>query len=511
MARRSSVKQPEGFAEMVKTVKAGIEVQAKRPNLYGYVPHDKQYLFHKSTAHTTLYIGGNRSGKTVGGSVETIYRLMGRHPFKKVKEGPVYGRVHTVDFDYGLDMIILPLLSKWMPPSYLIDGSWERSYDKEHKVLHLNNGSFLEARSYQQEMEKFAGTSRDFNWFDEEPPRHIFNESQARLVDTDGDAFLTMTPVDGMTWVHNDIYEPGILGTNKDIYVIEISMEENPHLDASARERYLSTLDPEERKAREHGQFVALGGRIFKEFNKVLHVVPFDGIPPATWQHYATFDHGFNNPTAILWHAVSPSGDVITYSEHYASELTVDEHAKIYHSRNAGFGRVPDLVVGDPAMGQRSGITGTSILQEYSDRGIYIGCERTDVDSGLNRMIQYLKVGPSGKPRWQITENCSHLVSEMQKYRWATYSSRKMQFEKNAQEKPHKKDDHAIDSTRYMYTFLPDLSPLPVGLPTGPGDPLLGRDSGRPLGVSWDDYARKSVDTNWDIKQGGLYDPMEYD
>jgi phage terminase large subunit-like protein len=362
-----------------------------------------------------------------------------------------------VDFNYGVDAIILPEIQRWLPPSFLQNGSWEDSYDREHKLLTLANKSILEFRSYDQDLEKFAGTSRHIVWHDEEPPKHIYNENMARLVDTNGESMITMTPVEGMSWIFDDIYQPGLEG-HPDIEVIEIEMQENPHLSTEAINRFLDSLDPDERKARERGEFVAIGGRVFKMFNETDHVI--DPImPPKNWNWFVSFDHGLNNPTAIEWHAVSPDNEVITFDEHYASEMTVAEHAAVFHEVVKKHGKFPDFIVGDPAMHQRNAVTGTSIVQEYASHGIYIAEANNNVESGVERMTQYLRIRKDGTPSWRITRNCPFLVKEMKKLRWATFSSRKMQYENNKQEKIHKKDDHACDSTRYFFSFMPDLTP----------------------------------------------------
>lgn len=447
------------YAELLEVINDGIKQQAAKPNLYAYKPHHKQYLFHTSTAKNILYIGGNRSGKTTGGAVESCYRLMGRHPYKRVPSAPVFGRVHSVDFKYGVGQIILPEVARWLPPSFLKNGSWEDSYDKSEQILTLANKSKLEFKSYEQDLEKFAGTARDFCWYDEEPPQHIYNESQARLIDRNGDSFITMTPIEGMTWVYDDIYVKGLAG-DPSIFIVEIEMSENPHISAEARDAYLSTLSADERSARERGEFIAVGGRIFKGFTVHNNVRPHF-IPPKTWEWYTSFDHGLNNPTAILWHAVGPDGRVVTFFEHYQNEWTVKQHAEQYWAVCRYLGKEPDVLVGDPAMKQRSAITGTSILQAYGDYGIYIGTSRSDVDSGLDRMVEYIKPNPkfNNEPTWIVTDNCINTIKEAQKYHWETYSSRKVQFEKNKQEVPHKKDDHAMDSARYFFTMMPDLRP----------------------------------------------------
>lgn len=449
------------MGDILEQVSDGIRQQVNRPNLYAYKPHAKQYKFHTSLKKTRLYIGGNRSGKTTGGAVEMCYWLMKKHPYRKLPlpEGPIRARACAVDFDYGVDVLLIPELKRWLPPSFLKNGSWEDSYDRQHRTLTLANKSFLEFRSYDQDLEKFAGTSRHIIWFDEEPPKHIYTENMARLVDTAGYSMLTMTPVEGMSWVYDDLYVPGMDGSDL-IEVIEISMTENPHLTKEAIDQFLGTLDKEERAAREKGTFVTIGGKIFKTFDPDIHVIE----PPAlsemmNWRWFASFDHGFNNPTAIEWHAVSPDNEIITFDEHYASEMTVKEHAKVFLEKERAHNRKVDFIVGDPAMHQRNGVTGTSIVQEYAEHGIYIAEANNDVPSGINRMQQYLRVRENGQPSWHISQSCPALIGEMKKLRWATYESRKLQARNNPQEKIHKKDDHACDSTRYFFSFMPDLTP----------------------------------------------------
>lgn len=175
-----------------------------------------------------------------------------------------------------------------------------------------------------------------------------------------------------------------------------------------------------------------------------------------------SMDEGWNNPTAVLWHAVSPDNVIVTFSEHYASKMTLAEHAEVIHMREAMWGREPDLRTGDPAMKQTSTQTGVSKLQMLGDLGIYLSVDRVphDVETGIVKMQQYLQVNKfTKKPRWFITENCVNFIREMKGLRYDSYASRKMQFDLNKKETVHKKHDHTFDSARYFATFLPDLRP----------------------------------------------------
>ena len=479
------------LSDLVRELQQGLKVQATRPNLYGYIPHPKQEIFHKSISRKKLYIGGNRSGKTTGAVVEDIYWLRGSHPHRKIPDGQIRGRVVGVDFLQGVKKILLPEFSRWCPPSLLKNGSWEDSYNKEERTLYCEGGNFVEFMSYDQETEKFAGTSRSFVHYDEEPPHAIFNECNARLIDTQGSWWISMTPVDGMTWVYDTIYLPATSGRDNTILVIEADMLDNPYITPEAAEDYLSGLDPDERKAREHGKFVQLGGLVYKLFNKDIHVIP-SMVPDKMWEWYISLDHGFNNPTAVLWHAVSPENQVITFAEHYKSEMIIDDHAKHIHKVNRGFGKEPEIWVADPAIAQRQGVTGVSISSEYADKGCYFAPGNNDVQSGVARVSSYLRINPAtGKPRWLITENCVNLIHEMQHLRWEIYASKRLREENNAQEKIHKKDDHACDSARYFFTFMPELGPKDFGGNSEPTGVEFPAGKAHPVAPTYDEILRR--------------------
>ena len=440
----------------LETIAESLRKQAVSPNMFAYKPHEKQRAFHASDSKKKLYIGGNRSGKTTGGIIEDLWWATGRHPYRPVPSGGVRGRIISVDFLNGIEKIIFPQIKQWCPVTDLKGGSWEAAYDKQLRVLHFKNGSFIEFMSYDQDLDKFAGTSRHFIHFDEEPPEDIYTENLARLVDTNGSFWITMTPVEGMTWIYETLYEPGSDGTDPNIFVVEVSMTDNPYLNREAVENFLNSLSADERTAREHGRFVQLGGLVYKEFKPERHVVP-SFTPPADWLWVASLDHGYNNPTCWLWHGVSQDGSVVTFHELYQSGWTVEVCAEEVRKVNRLYGREPDFYIGDPAISQTNAISATSIHTEYITRGIPIVLGNNDVKAGINRIARYLKDRGDGKPNWVITQDCPNLIREMRKYRWKTYTNKRVANANNLQEEPHKKDDHACDSARYFFMSRPDL------------------------------------------------------
>jgi phage terminase large subunit-like protein len=452
-------------AEVFGLLAEKIKTQATTPNILGYKPHFKQELFHRDTNHTRLYIGGNRSGKTYGGAAEAYYRAKGEHPYQRVPEAPTRGRIVCVDYAQGINQIIIPKLKEIFPPSILKGGSWDRSYHTDSKILSLANGSSIELMSYEQKLDSFAGTSRHWLWCDEEPPKAIYNECNMRLLDTNGFAWITMTPVNGMTWVYDEFFEPVAINEEDiGVGVTIVDVHENPYLEKEAVDRILRGItDPEERKAREKGTFVQMGGVVYKQFDKDVHVVPWDD---KLLEHvraceiYTSMDHGYNAPTAWLWHAVAKDGTVLTFAEHYQAEMIVSDHAKKVLALEKSLQLPEPLIrIADPATQQRQGVTGNSISTEYATEGVYLSPGNNDVLSGVARVQKYLRINPAtGKPYRLITDNCPNLIKEMGKLKWATYASSKMRFDHNPQEKIHKKDDHACDSDRYFFnTVMPDI------------------------------------------------------
>jgi phage terminase large subunit-like protein len=462
------------LSEVFLQLGEGLQQSVHAPNLYNYVASDKQKAFHEMQQKARLYIGGNRSGKSLGSTIEGIFYVTHTHPYRQTPEGPVRGRVVAVDFLNGVDKIILPLWKQWLPKKYLINGSWEDSYSRERHVLTLNNGSFVEFMSQDQDLDKFAGSSRHFVHFDEECPKSVWQECLARLVDTDGDWWMSQTPVQGMEWIFDDVYIPAKEGT-KSIGIVEASMEDNPTLSQAAIDRYMESLSEEERLIRKNGQYIHLGGSVFPEFSPVTHCIPRGHFKPTSRHRIIrTMDSGYTNPTVWLWLAVDEDGTIVVFKEHYQAKWNVAQHAevvnkitqKIIDESNAEI----FLTTGDPAIKQTKEHTGTSILHEYSRHGIYIAVDAIPNDRrvGLEKIQQYMKMNPkTGKPFLMFTDDCPNLIAELPKLKWKKHASVKVSEQKNKLEDIRDKDNHCYDALKYAMTFMDDLSP----------DRLAGRET----------------------------------
>lgn len=431
----------------------GLRRAARAPNIHAYEPHSGQKQFHISQAKGRLLIGGNRSGKTVGGIAEDIWWARGKHPYRRVPQTPTRGRICAVDFDYGIKQIIFPILSRLLPLSELKGGHWDTAYNKEEHLLTLANESTIEFKSYEQQQNKFAGTSLHWCHFDEEPPKYIYDECMLRLVDTAGSWWITETPTEGMSWIYDALFLAA--KTNPQYDVIQVSSRDNPYIAEAEIEAATVGLTEDEKKMRIGGEILPAGGFVFVKYLSPKNIID-PMIPNKEWLHAASMDAGFNNPTCFLWHAVSPDGVIITYAEHYKSKEIVPYHAAAVHEMNKEIEREPDYYIGDPSIANTDPITGTSVQLEYIDFGIPIMLGTRDKSGSIQRVARYLQ-GINGVPKWYICRNCEWLLWELPRLRNPTWSHRKAAYEHNAKEGQQEKDDHACDTARYFIASRPEV------------------------------------------------------
>lgn len=500
------------LGDFARELSEKVRLQAIRPNIYGYAPHHKQMIFHQHERRHRLYIGGNRSGKTTGGIAEDVMWLRGQHPYRPTPEPPIRGRIVGVDFINGVEKILKPEFMRWCPISELRGGSWYSAYDANERVVNFENGSTVEFMSYDQDVDKFAGTSRHFVHFDEEPPEDIFIECRARLVDTGGSWWMTLTPIEGMEWMYDTIYLTGMTDPTSNIGVIEVDMHENPYLDEAEIKDFLESLSEDDKDARVKGKFIRRGGLIYKSFSRDQHVIPPLKSIPKHGDLYTSMDHGFNNPTAWLWFWVDGDGNVIVFDEHYESEMTIDLHADIVKYKEVDHGRTPLIRVGDPAIAQRNAVTGDSVQAQYAQHGLYIQLANNEVLAGINKVNSYLtRRRQDGRPRLLITENCTNLINEKIRYRWKTWANKKSERQNNKYDIPHKKDDHACDAVRYFFTLMPDLTPFKYE-EMKQELPKIGPDPVDPYGYRIDQNLLKQpeIQSEWHIQAYDEYMGAEW-
>ena len=437
----------------------------------------KAWEFHTTFAKVRCLFCANQAGKTHTGAADAIALQNGTHPWQragKFRPPPLEGRACGVDFPSGVQKILLPKFRELCNPRYLKGGSWKSAYSVRHRVLSWADGGFVEFMSYDQDLDTFGGVQRDWIWCDEEPPQVIRAENQMRLMARSGIEVFTMTFVNGITWVYDEIYEPWLEGRLSDTTKCwSWSLYENPHIQKEEIDEKRKGLSDADVQIRIFGRPVHRTGLVFENFRRRRPWLYPHFDPPPDWTTYVAIDPHPRKNHAVLVVDVSPSGERWAWAEVYKSN-DVDETCDELKVKLGG--RTPHLVVIDAAckgFDYKKG--GISVYEYYcealAERGILepedafkdrdarvIATRKLfdwDPDLKTDRFIPYdpsdPPAMPTGGPLLHISEQgCPTLLWQLARYIYPTYASRKTEDRQDAPGKPRKKDDDLIDCLGYI-------------------------------------------------------------
>lgn len=417
----------------------------------GRKKHKKQIAFHRCKKRNRWIFGGNRSGKTECGAVECVYMARGIHPYRKNRPN-VFGWVVSLSQQVQRDVAQKKIL-QYLAPEWIEDiamtvgkkGSPSGVIDQIRVKNVFGGVSVIGFKSCDQGREKFQGASLDFVWFDEEPPKDIYDECRMRVMDRAGDIFGTMTPLKGLTFVFDEIYMNR--GNNPEVWYEFMEWADNPFLKKSEIQLFESSLDEKQLESRRYGKFCVNEGLVYPEFDERIHVIaPFP--IPFEWQDQISIDPGLNNPLSAHWYCTDYDGNVYVVAEHYEAKRDIDHHAERIRRISEALGWHTDFkgrlcALIDSAANQRTLAGSKSVSELFYERGINVNANvDKNLFAGIARVKSYLK-GENGKPRLYIFENCVNLIRELKGYFWGEGDV------------PKKRDDHALDELRYYLMTKP--------------------------------------------------------
>lgn len=414
--------------------------------------HKKQLAFHKCMKRNRWVFGGNRSGKTECGAVETVWLARGIHPYRENKKDIacwVVSLSKQVQRDVAQAKILHYLRSCEIERIVMQSGRQDSADDGIIDFIVVKNElggtSRIGFKSCDQGRDKFQGASLDFVWFDEEPPFDIYQECRMRVLDRCGHVFGTMTPLKGLTWVYDEIYMNE--KNDPDVWYEQMEWADNPYLNPHEIEVMSESLSEEELESRRYGKFMQCGGMVYPEFNEDVNVIdPF--VVPLEWQAGISIDPGLNNPTSVHWYAVDYDGNVYVVAEHYEKGKFVEYHANrikeicMRLNWHTSYNGMYEALI-DSAANQRTLGAGKSVAELFHEQGILVNTKvNKDLFSGINRVKSYLK-NAEGKSRLFIFRNCVNMIREIKGYYWGN------------EDAPIKKDDHSMDELRYFIMSRP--------------------------------------------------------
>lgn len=422
----------------------------------GKVKHLKQLAFHMCNKKNRWVFGGNRSGKTECGAVETVWLARGIHPYRQNKKDVqiwVVSLSTQVQRDVAQEKVLSYLSKSWIKEIVMLSGrkdSPQNGVIDYITILNVFGGeSKIGFKSCDQGRDKFQGTSLDYVWFDEEPPEDIYKECRMRVLDRCGEIYGTMTPLKGLTWVYNTIYLNE--GNDEEVWCEFMEWADNPYLSQNEIKSLTATLSQSELEARRYGKFINSGGQVYSEFDESVNVIdPFN--VPQEWYDNISIDPGLNNPLSAHWYAVDYDNNIYVIAEHYETNQTVEYHAskikeicKRLNWHTASNGMYSALI--DSAANQRTLSSPKNVCELFYDNGILVNPKvNKDLYSGINRVKSYLK-NSNGVSKLFIFKNCPNMIREIKGYFWGNNDA------------PIKKDDHAMDELRYYIMSRPENQP----------------------------------------------------
>ena len=298
------------------------------------------------------------------------------------------------------------------------------SYNGSMHMFFFSNGSIIKFGHYGSGDDvEYQGQEYDWIFMDEATQ---FTESQFRTLGAclrgatkiPRRMYLTCNPGGvGHMWVKRlFITRQYRQGENpKDYSFIQATVDDNPQL-LKASPEYVQMLDllPDDvRQAWRYGDWDALAGVFFPEFQAETHVIkPFWRIP-AEWKKYRAFDYGLDM-FACLWIAVDFDGRSYVYRELQQPGVIVSEAAKLMLDLTPPWEQI-EFTVAPPDMWNRQKDSGKSMAELFMENGVGIIKASNNRIQGWMAVKEMLKPLKSEKdrPGLLVTEDCNALITNL--------------------------------------------------------------------------------------------------
>lgn len=435
---RVGVGERARLERLLGLVRRGVE---ENP-LWGFRPHAAQARFlGAGRVPVKMFAGGNRAGKTVGGVVDDIVQAVDRGCLPdwlvgfKCWEPPFRCRIVSPDFTSTMEGVVFETIRRWVPRGQLVGGEWARAYDKQRRRLSFANGSWFEFLTAEQDVDKHSGASLDRVHFDEEPPgekgRLIFQENKMRVLDREGQISFTMTPLLGLTWSFDEVWERRF---EDGFFCLQVDMDENPHLSEAAKARALDGYSADEIRARKEGRFVHFKGLVYPVGPRTVGGVDEECLRGQSVG--VAIDPGLRR-SAVVFGAFDGDNALLVFDELYVEGATPDALARLILDKCAGWGVSPDFYVIDPSARNRTLVNAENVQGALARAGVVAMAGQNALEPGVMQVRRRIEDGSL-----VVSERCGKLLWEMGRYR--------------VQPKPDgsfgvvKENDHACDALRYL-------------------------------------------------------------
>jgi hypothetical protein len=255
-----------------------------------------------------------------------------------------------------------------------LEPEWLQKRGKPNvSAIEYPNGSTVTVLSHQVEPLKLEGSQWTHIFFDEPPPKAVFNAlfRGGRLKGRPCRVLLAGTPITA-AWLRTDVYEPWARGESEGVECFTGNTEENrPNLEEGYIERFAAKLSTHEKEVRLGGAFHDLEGLALSHlFRDETHIIRrTDFYWDKNWPCVVAIDpHPSKKHYAILVGADKDNRLVVL--KEFAAKLTAREYARALREWMDGY-RVIDIVCDSlGSMDMTSGEGFKSFIRVLNEEGI---------------------------------------------------------------------------------------------------------------------------------------------
>jgi hypothetical protein len=225
------------------------------------------------------------------------------------------------------------------------------------------------------------------------------------------------------------------------------------------------------------GQWASYEGLIYPSFDESIHVMSHESIVRYYNQlltqgveitHLEGYDYGLAVPYCYICGFADLHGNVFLFDGGYEKEAPLEIQAnKITECRDQYKIPYDNHMYSDPDIFRRKGINkgtvGRSIADMFRDEGIYCTRGNNDIANGIVKVSQYLipqrnhqnpVTGVYNSPYIYMSDRLEFVINEFTSYYW------KRDPRGDILDIPVDKDDHAMDTIKYMLSHRPNVSKL---------------------------------------------------
>ena len=464
-----------------------------------------QERFDASRNKVQVYAGGYANGKTAASVVLKTLKVAKEYPGSNILVArSTYPKLNDT---------IRKELYKWIPHGWV-----KRWPTKDDNTMILNNGTYINFRYIAQQgratqestTSNLLSATYDLIVVDQIEDPEIrekdFDDLLGRLrgmtlyrgddatMPRTGPRWLVITCNPTRNWFYRKVIRPvhrlatGVHDDNLIVHpktgdclidLVEGSTYENiDNLEIDFVETLEATYKGQMRDRFLLGTWAAYEGLVYPSFDEALHVVEYSRMKAmlATLGRYQVtivegYDFGMAVPACYILGFVDDVGNVHLLDGWYEKELTPDEQAdRIRACRKDNLTDTSHLnnIFADPQIFRRTtggkktvGISLAGIFQDECN--IFMQRGNNDILNGLIKVGSYIHVqkfhknpytGTYPAPHMYVSSRLQFFIDEINEYYWQRNTAG------DIVDKPQDKNDHAMDTVKYLMSTRPKISVL---------------------------------------------------